>query len=142
MKDNSKHTVILYIHYLGRLKNRIKNNTLVTTKKPLKLIWQTIKGIINIKNKSHESISSFLIDNQLKTSAKQISNHFNNFFTSAVEKLNRNIVKAKKTYLSYLGPENKNTIFLSPIVTEDVEDLIRSMKTNKVNVQIVYQAIS
>ena len=34
MKDNSKHTVILYLHYLGRLKNLITNNTLVTTKKP------------------------------------------------------------------------------------------------------------
>ena len=33
MKDNSKHTVILYLHYLGRLKNLITNNTLVTTKK-------------------------------------------------------------------------------------------------------------
>ena len=34
MKDNSKHTVILYLHYLGRLKNLIINNTLVATKKP------------------------------------------------------------------------------------------------------------
>ena len=66
-------------------------------KKTLKLVWQTIKGIINIKNKSDESISSLLIDNQLITSAKQISNHFNNFFTSIAEKINRNIVKAKKT---------------------------------------------
>ena len=131
MKDNSKHTVILYLHYLGRLKNLITNNTLVTTKKPLKLVRQTIKGIINIKNKSDESISSLLIDNQLITSAKQISDHFNNFFTSIAEKIHRNIVKAKKTHLSYLGPETKNTIFLSPTVPEDVEDLISSMKTNK-----------
>ena len=55
-------------------------------KKNLKLVWQTIKGIINIKNKSDESISSLLIDNQLITSAKQISNHFNNFFASVAEK--------------------------------------------------------
>ena len=33
-------------------------------KKNLKLVWQTIKGIINMKNKSDESISSLLIDNQ------------------------------------------------------------------------------
>ena len=45
------------------------------------------------------------------------------------EKINRNTVKAKKTHLSYLGPENKN--FFSPTVAEDVEDLISSMKTNK-----------
>ena len=120
MKDNSKHTVILYLHYLGRLKNLITNNTLVTTKKSLKLVWQTIKGIINIKNKSDESISSILIDNQLTTSGKQISNHFHNFFTSTAEKINRNIDKAKKTHFSYLGPETKNIIFLSPTVPDDV----------------------
>ena len=34
MKYNSKHTVILHLHYLGRLKNLITNNTLVTTNKP------------------------------------------------------------------------------------------------------------
>ena len=64
-----------------------------------------------MKNKSDKSISSLLIDNQLITSARQISNHFNNFFTSIAEEINRNIVKAKKTHLSYLGPEKINTIF-------------------------------
>ena len=33
MKDNSKYIVILYLHYLGRQKNLITNNTLETTKK-------------------------------------------------------------------------------------------------------------
>ena len=46
------------------------------------------------------------------------------------EKINRNIVKAKKTHLSYLGHENNNTIFLSSTVPKDIEDLISSMKTN------------
>ena len=54
-----------------------------------------------------------------------------NFFISTTEIINSNIVKAKKPHLSYLGPENKNTIFLSPTVPEDVEDLISSIKTNK-----------
>ena len=34
MKDNSKYTLILYLHYLGRLKNLITNNTLEITKNP------------------------------------------------------------------------------------------------------------
>ena len=49
-----------------------------------------------MKNKSDESISSLLIDNQLINSAKQISYDFNKFFTSIGEKINRNIVKLKK----------------------------------------------
>ena len=116
MKDNSKHTVILYLHYLGRQKDLITNNTLEATKNK-RLVWQTIKGIINMKNKSDESIFSLLIDNQLITNAKQISNHFNHIFTSIDEKINRNL-------------ENNNIIFLSPTVPEDKEDLISSTKSN------------
>ena len=65
-------------------------------KKNLRLVWQTIKGIINMKKKSDESISSLLIDGQIITSAKEISDYFNNLFTSVAEKINKNIVKSKK----------------------------------------------
>ena len=41
---------------------------------------------------------------------KHISNNFNNFFTSIAEIINRNIVEAKKTLLSYIDPEKINTI--------------------------------
>ena len=85
MKDNSKHTIALHLNYLGRQNNLIIKTTL-EMKKKLKLVWKTIKRITNLKNKSDESISSLLIDNQLITSANKISNHFNNFFTSITEK--------------------------------------------------------
>ena len=84
-----------------------------------------------MKKKSDEFICSLLIDGQIITSAKEISNHFNIFFTSVAKKINKNIVKPKQAHLSYLGRENNNTIFLSPTLPEDIEDLISSMKTNK-----------
>ena len=49
-----------------------------------------------MEKKSDESISSLLIDCQIITSAKEISNYFNNFFTSVAVKINKNIVKSKK----------------------------------------------
>ena len=98
-------------------------------KKNLRLVWQTIKGIINMKKESDESISSLLIDGEIISGAKEISNYFNNFFTSVAEKINKNIAKSKKTHLSYLGPENNNTIFLSPTLPKYFESLIKSMKT-------------
>ena len=52
-----------------------------------------------MKKKSGESISSLLIDDQIITSAKEISNYFNNFFTSVAVKINKNIVKSKKNTL-------------------------------------------
>ena len=88
-----------------------------------------------MKKQSDESISSLLIDSQIIRSAKEISDTFNNFFTSVAVKINKNTVKLKKkhthTYLSYLGHENSNTFFLFPTLPEDTEDLISSMKTNK-----------
>ena len=56
-------------------------------KKDLRLVWQAIKGIINIKKESDESISSLLIDREIISSAKEISNYFNNFFLSVAEKI-------------------------------------------------------
>ena len=51
-----------------------------------------------MKKKSGESISGLPIDGQIITSAKEISNYFNNFFTSVAVKINKNIVKSKKTH--------------------------------------------
>ena len=85
-----------------------------------------------MKKNSDKSISSLLIDCQIVTSAKKISNYFNTFFTSVAVKTNKYIVKSKKkTLVLYLGHENSNTIFLSPTLPEDTEDLISSMKTDK-----------
>ena len=66
-------------------------------KKNLRLVWQTIKGMINMNKKSDESISSLLIDHRIIISAKEIFNRLNNFFTNVAEKINKNIVKSKKT---------------------------------------------
>ena len=52
-----------------------------------------------MKKGSDESISSLLIDGEIISSAKEISNYFNNFFTSVAEKINKNIVKSKKNTL-------------------------------------------
>ena len=68
-------------------------------KKNLRLVWQTIKGIINMKKESDESISSLLIDGEIISSAKEISNYFNNCFTSVAEKINKNTAKSKKALI-------------------------------------------
>ena len=74
------------------------NQCFEDNKKNLRLVWQTMKEIINMKKKSDESISSLLIDGQIIASAIEIPNYFNNFFTSVAVKINKNIVKSKKTH--------------------------------------------
>ena len=55
-------------------------------------------------------------------------------FLQVLQKNKQKLSKQKKKYISYIGLENKNTIFLSPKVPGDIEDLISSMKTNKASV--------
>ena len=80
-------------------------------KENLRLVWQTIKRIINMKSKSGQSISSLLIDNQLITSTKPISNHFNTFFTSIAEKINKTLSKQKKLIFHILVLKTKTQFF-------------------------------
>ena len=40
-------------------------------------------------------------DKSISTIAKEISNYFNNFFTSVAKKINKNIVKSKKQQHTY-----------------------------------------
>ena len=55
-----------------------------------------------MKKQSDESISSLLIDSQIIRSAKEISDTFNNFFTSVAVKINKSTVKSKKNTHTHL----------------------------------------
>ena len=67
MKSNSNHIVIIHLHCLERQKILTASNISKTTKKILGYYGKPLKG-------------------QLITIAKEISNYFNNFFTSVAKK--------------------------------------------------------
>ena len=60
-----------------------------------------------MKKKSDESISSLLIDGQIITSAKEISNHFNNFFTNVAKKINKKYCQTKTNTLILPLPQKQ-----------------------------------
>ena len=92
-------------------------------------MFELVLLFVNMENKSNESISSLLSDNQL-INVVQFSNHFDYFWKKSIaEKINRHC-RSKKTHFSYLGPENNKTIFLFPTVSEDIENQLSWMKTN------------
>ena len=98
--------------------------------KKMKIIWKTIKEIINIKNNIDVPINCSLIGESTATNAKLIANHFNTF-SSIVAKLNEKIVKAEKLFSHYLGQTTDETIFLSPTTPADIESLINYLRPNK-----------
>ena len=94
-KSNRNHVSSL----LRKAKDSYYKQYFEENKKNLSLVWQSIKGIINMKKESDESISSLLIDGEIISSAKEISNYFNNCFTSVAEKINKNTAKSKKALI-------------------------------------------
>ena len=97
MKINSNHIFNYISSLLRKTKDSYYKQYFEDNKKNLRLVWQTIKEIINMKKKSDSSISSLLIDGQIISSAKEISNNFNNFLEVLLYIIiNKNIVKSKK----------------------------------------------
>ena len=107
------------------------NSKLRKIKQKLKIVWKTVKEIINVKNNNDVPINSLLIGETITTNTKLIANHFNTFFISVAAKLNEKIVKAKKPFSHYLGQITDETIFLSPTTPADIESLINCIKPNK-----------
>ena len=91
-----------------------------------------------MKKKSDKFNSSLLINDQILRSAKEMSYYFK-LFHKCCCKNKQKYCQVKKTHLPHFGPENNNTIFLSPILTEDIEGLISSMKKTTEVVQTVSQ---
>ena len=107
------------------------NSKLRKIKQKLKIVWKTVKEIINVKNNNDVPINSLLIGETITTNTILIANHFNTFFTSVAAKLNEKIVKAKKLFSHYLGQITDETIFLYPTTPADIESLINCIKPNK-----------
>ena len=101
-------------------------------KKDSKKVWEGIWSIINVKNEKSSNNISLNIDNETITDDLTISNHFNNFFTSVAKNLVNKIPKTPKSFHSYLKNSNENSFFLSPTTKEDVEDILSTLKTNKI----------
>ena len=99
--------------------------------KKIKKVWESIRSIINVKNEKFSNNISLNIDNEIITDDLTNSNHFNNFFTSVAKNLVNKIPKTPKSFNSYLKNPNENSFFLSPITKEDVEDILRTLKTYK-----------
>ena len=86
---------------------------------------------MSVTNKKSIQNINLNIDNETITDDKVISNHFNKFFSSIAGKLVRKIPNTTKTFDSYFNKQSEKYLFLSPILPDDVETLISTLKVDK-----------
>ena len=101
-----------YNHYFETNWNSIKNK------------WEGLKSILNIKNISADD--GITISNPM-----EISNIFNNYFSSIGTKIKLNISFSHKHFSDFLKNLSNISFFVSPTDKTETENVISSFDSNK-----------
>ena len=101
-------------------------------KRNSKAIWQRIHDITYSKKCNRiNTPPSLLIEGNNITDSQDISEHFNNFFTSIGEDLLNNIAPTKKHFSDYLQAPNTDTFYISPTTLKEIFDRRKTLKNSK-----------
>ena len=103
-----------YNHYFEANWNSIKNT------------WKGIKSILNIKNISAEFPKTLTVDGTTISNPMEISNIFNNYFSSIASKTKLNV-----SFSDILKNRSNISFFVSPTDKTEIENVISSLDSNK-----------
>lgn len=112
-------------NYYAELFDKNKKNT--------KLLWNEINNICNLKGstKSNKSIEKIITsDNTILVDNSDISNYFNEYFTSIGPTLADNIPVNKANFSSYLNKRVSESIFLHPVTPGELSVLLHNLDGN------------
>ena len=97
-----------------------------------KTIWQGFHNILYSKKGNRiNTPSSLLIEGNTITVPQDISEYFNNFFTSIGQDLQKNIAPTRKHFSDYLKAPSADTFYISPTTRKEISDLIKTLKNSK-----------
>ena len=108
-----------YNHYFETNWNSIKN-----TRKGL-------KSILNIKNISAEIPKTLAVDGTTTSNPMEISDIFNNYFSSIATKTKLNIAFSHKHFSDFHKNRSNISFFVSPTDKTEIEDVVSSLDSNK-----------
>ena len=96
-------------------------------KRNSKAIWQGIHNIIYSKKSNRiNTPSSLLIEGNTINDSQDISEHFNKFFTSIGQDLQKNIAPTNKHFSDYLKAPNTDIFYISTTTPKEISDLIKA----------------
>ena len=97
----------------------------------MKITWAILKDIMN-KNKANSvNCDEFIINNSCVKDPESIANSFNNYFTNVGPNLANNIPATDIDPISYLPNSYTKSMFLKPVTSYEVYDVIRNINSNK-----------
>lgn len=89
-------------------------------------VWKGVRSIISLKHNDKFVPTSLNINGSVSSNPGQISNEFNNFFSSIADKIRSKIPFANKHFSSFLGNPIPSSIFLNPVSSQEVADCIET----------------
>ena len=87
----------------------------------LKKIWSGIKEIVNLNKKGSRGFPAKLKEGDLQIiNAKEIANRFNKLFFSIGVNVGNSVDAVDKSPLEYIGNLYPDSLFLSPVTSEEI----------------------
>ena len=108
-----------YNHYFEANWNNIKNT------------WKGIKSILNIKSISAAFPKTLTVNGTTISNPMEISNIFNNYFSSIASKTKLNVSFSHKHFSDFLKNRSSISFFISPSDKTEIENVISSLDSNK-----------
>jgi hypothetical protein len=122
------------IEHIKNSKNNYCQNYFTENNKNLRKVWQGIREIINIKEKTHNLPTCLIDNNETITDPILISNKFNNYFSSIADSiLDQRKYHGKKSFSNFLNepmPEASINDFL-PTSAKEICEQISNLQINK-----------
>lgn len=94
----------------------------------MKETWRILRLALGIHHSKRMNPTSITINNNSSTDKYTIVNAFNKHYSSIISDTRQKIPITDTSYTDYLPPSNPNSIFITPVTSQDIINIVRKLK--------------
>ena len=135
LKQQTEMNISKYKSYLNlynktkrAMKMRYFSEILDKNKHDMKKTWETLKMALGKINDKTNFPSTFKINKELVSDKSKIADSFNNYFSNIGKSTSESVPKSKKNYLEYLHKPIMNSIFIEPVESTTILEIVKKLK--------------